>query len=689
MLVIVAVLAVRLGLTAARLDTAPGVLAVMLQDSTVGWLGWGHQRLIDAPAGRQADYWLDESERILAEHHTSEMARGAAWMLDSPGPGFLKRHLRATTLPVIPVDSDREAVAAERELFSSKASGECLALAELATQLAPGDPKAWRTRALLQFTPETVPRDKAWRAALEEGVRHDPENALYDYLIAAHLWTLSTGLAETDADIVVTVDDREQADEALALFEAGLTKQFPHPSSDDWHPILLFLKQSGVPRHEHPGLLQSRSIESRERLLWFWLARIQLQQAEQEPVAKRLGRIRNCLRLAQQISASADAWDVHTAQQICDVAAMTGHELRNKHRSELSSAEVQALEDDLVQIHEQNLVWRTALSQLSTTQPTPQHLPLVVVRGMLLAWALPFTLLLIAIAALAALPTTRVGRIRGAGSRPLGSVPIAICWCTALLLSFTLLGLAPAEVIGRDAQNAAAIVLMVAVPLGLIATVAIWRLRRGAGRPRFRTFIVATVALAVLARVATVEFAKPPRNDLYVPPRSFGGLDPAVLNEFGDLFQSGSLTWACFQWDAYSGWVAAIATALCLVAVWSWLRSRRTPDGIRSNWKTRVRSTLTGVRRSAAGAGLAGLVVFLALAPGYLRFCQATYDSQMAFSLEDVDRRNELQAEIRAVESDPALMKQLRQEARGRASRGSLSNREKRRLNGLLLPNAP
>ena len=147
----------------------------------------------------QAEFWLRETDRILAaDPDNAELVMGAALVLDSPGFGFFVRHMKHNNVPnatAVPYpELDYDAVERATELFEAKCRPRCLALAAKATELQPTEVRWWRMRAMLLFRnhKDTGPRDLDRLKLWTECAKHDPENALYDYLTA--LQFLKTGL---------------------------------------------------------------------------------------------------------------------------------------------------------------------------------------------------------------------------------------------------------------------------------------------------------------------------------------------------------------------------------------------------------------------------------------------------------------------------------------------------------------
>ncbi|NQT35926.1 MAG: hypothetical protein HQ581_00465, partial [Planctomycetes bacterium] len=226
-------LGARLAWVASQLETGAETLALSWRGATLGQVGWPRVPLCDRPAADQADFWLAEVDRILAEREPSaELLMGAAWLLDWPGSSDPYNDLSPAGLAQggpFPPDGDGSS-GYRAEEFEAKCSARCLELATAATEREPGNVGLWRMRALLLFRfsygNDTQDARRAdWRAQLDECARHDPDNALYDYLAARHLWRGNLQSDWHGDDEVFWVEDPERFAEGTARLEQGLKKK--------------------------------------------------------------------------------------------------------------------------------------------------------------------------------------------------------------------------------------------------------------------------------------------------------------------------------------------------------------------------------------------------------------------------------------------------------------------------------
>jgi hypothetical protein len=209
--------------------------------ATVGWLGLGHVSVDSLDPSAQADFWLDKAEQVPRDNRaTADVFAGAAWVFDSPGIGFMQTYVKPTQpIPGFPqtgLTLDEPSMKAAAESFESKCRERCLWFARRATELDPADVRWWRMRALLQFDGEDrSPRDNAWLDVLDECLRHDPENALYDYLVALQLWTESADykMPETlKSEMRLIVKRPELFQQGVDRFEQG--QQRPYLAIGEW-----------------------------------------------------------------------------------------------------------------------------------------------------------------------------------------------------------------------------------------------------------------------------------------------------------------------------------------------------------------------------------------------------------------------------------------------------------------------
>lgn len=226
----VLIAAARLTFVASNTESGWGFIATQWQDAAFGLFGLGHTLIGDKAPVEQATFWLSEVDRVIAEYpESASVHMGAAWVLDSPGTGFQRdlwrrRYSFVGASPSARMEPDLDAISAATDKFREKCVKRCLELAERATQLEPADVRWWRMRALLQFEGHGLwtaeyfkPRNADWLEVLDECKKHDPENALYDYLAALQLWNASASYdwpVEPDDESAYEIDEPLAGDDS-------------------------------------------------------------------------------------------------------------------------------------------------------------------------------------------------------------------------------------------------------------------------------------------------------------------------------------------------------------------------------------------------------------------------------------------------------------------------------------------
>ncbi|WP_417388153.1 hypothetical protein [Gimesia sp.] len=207
----------------------------------------------------QARFWkkqLPTPDEIKQNPH---LALGAAWRLNSSHPDFLKRHYASDEdsyeiASRIAKDSpwDNQDIQRMLESYQTSIREDCLKLMETATQDSPEDIELWRNRALLLFRINGTtrhsylePRDPDWLAVLDECARHDPDNALYDYLAGYQLWYQSTEVYYNDqGTLTLIIKQSEEYAQAQNRLKAALKKTYLQMGSQGFEAGWEFLSET-------------------------------------------------------------------------------------------------------------------------------------------------------------------------------------------------------------------------------------------------------------------------------------------------------------------------------------------------------------------------------------------------------------------------------------------------------------
>lgn len=231
-------------------------LCLTLGTSSIGWRlladQWADQihSLVDwspplryEPPAQQSAYWLSQIAENEAARTEPEAALAAAWLLDAPQNSYVMRSVGGnldenrslTELYFLRREWPYEESLKMPAEFERLCRDACLEQSELATRLAPENQQLWRNRAFLLFQylqhnrrlDEFVPRREDWLAVLDECARHDPENALYDYLAAYQLWWDSIELINDGwQKYIIRVMDQRLYQQFQERLRAGLKKPF-------------------------------------------------------------------------------------------------------------------------------------------------------------------------------------------------------------------------------------------------------------------------------------------------------------------------------------------------------------------------------------------------------------------------------------------------------------------------------
>jgi len=258
-------------------------------DAGVALLGIDDRTIGRQHPPRQAEFWLREIERIPETQSDSQIALGAAWMLDSPQLEYITLLLQQKPaeerfgLPQrMQYEINRELAAELEDEFEAACGKACAAQIDQAIALDPNNLDAWRAKAMFAFRPRTLvaeyePRVPEWRTVLRECAKHDPDNALYDYLAALQLWETSAEVnlefEQESEKYSIDIHDQQSFQEADAHFAAGAEKPFLKFGLNHHAATIAFLKHSSLPTGDHLNAAGSRSLFVRGQRLLFYLAR--------------------------------------------------------------------------------------------------------------------------------------------------------------------------------------------------------------------------------------------------------------------------------------------------------------------------------------------------------------------------------------------------------------------------------
>jgi hypothetical protein len=664
------VLAVRLAWVASRTETGWETISQQWRDATVGLVLGDHVPVGSLEPIDQAEFWLRETDRILAaDPDNAELAMGAALVLDSPGWGFIYRYTkpndsssdlaRRMVGTVFPPELDQAALDRAINQFEERCRANCLALAARATDLQPKELRWWRLRALLLIQDQAFgggrgPRSPDWLRDLARCAEHDPDNALYDYIAA---WQcLAAGI--DNGSLELRVVDKPKFDQAMEHLHEGLKKPFCAGGDGETTQLTKFVARSRVPHVEQAEALGG-SIPIRMLSIMRDPWRVQLLQAEQR---EKSGDLQGALALERQAIRYADQFVVASRAARLDFAIpsirsgsyATLRTLLAKYPRLVSTTEVRrikaaATEADL----EQKALLESGKRLSARRHPSTSagFLPAGLLTSATVA-TVPLLLLLAVCAAVLA------ARLRKGGEQHAcqpGPCAHASAWLAGYALSFIVLGMFPAEIVPPAVQG-----WIILGSIALFATVTVgWIVWRIMVRRRFqytiRTMLIVTFFWALfLGLLRTFDIIPFDLSDLSLSPhvaaRGWRGLDAGTLQKvFAKAY--GAWAWAAAQWFGYYGHHVAIGLALAVLAFWHHLRAGRAGTGTPPRKRDRWASLLRCLGRSMLAAAIVWLLVYLAIAPSVVQSAEDAYQTQMEYLRNPqayYDAMTKTMAEVRA-----------------------------------------
>jgi len=675
------VLAARAAWVASDLETGWTSLRVQWRDATLGWFLGEYELVSEREPTDQADFWLRETDRIVAANpQSAEIAMGAALVLDTPGVDFTSRYMKIVrsgpgmTYP----EFDQEAIDRVYGQFHAATDRRCLALAARATQLDPENSRWCRLRALLQFRndfmgSDCAARDSAWSSVLDECSRLDPDNAIYDYLAALHLWDNSAEIDWKYDPARLEIDDPNRFLQGVACFERGLKKRcFTVDQDMEIPPVMTMLAHSRLPCTEDHKIVKSRTIFLRKQVLVRDVSRWQRARADalarSDDPAGALALLRQAVQLADQYAASNKLAAIHFSPSAVRVATYEAlRDFVEKHPSLLSDAEREQIKSPRLASRADYKVLGDATQTVAAQQTGPQPPSRIVT---LTAWgvAAPAVVLLLVVSGLARFAAHWMGQRNRQEHPRLDPWRHTSAWVVGFALTFVVLGLAPAEVISHGAQAWIGGTAGALAAIGLIAWL-LWLARRRRLQFRLRTLFLVTFVAAMFCSalaVREIDFSRlnevPER--LHVPARGYEFMDAETWKQLITT-QLGIGTWVLMQWWVYSGIYVSLTVSLLLVLVWQRLRDAKagSPDAEgRLPWKARWQAAVHSTSNSAAAMAAYLLLVHLTLTPTALRSIDAAHQEQMAYARAPDAYWESIRQEVDQIKADSEYMAGLRAE---------------------------
>ncbi|QDU93367.1 hypothetical protein [Lignipirellula cremea] len=182
-------LTARLALVVWQTETAVEVLREQWLDRTLGQVFYNGVPVDMRSPKEQTDYWLETIERAhRRQPFDATTAMGAAMVLDNLAVDFAEL---AKTNGLFGQTAERNAWGAEAEDQAARCRPESRRWAADATEKDPENVDLLRLRARVIWPQRDAIPDAELIQILQDAARHDPQNALYPYLLAMHDWEQS------------------------------------------------------------------------------------------------------------------------------------------------------------------------------------------------------------------------------------------------------------------------------------------------------------------------------------------------------------------------------------------------------------------------------------------------------------------------------------------------------------------
>ncbi|MEX2316801.1 MAG: hypothetical protein WD669_06595 [Pirellulales bacterium] len=671
---------------ASRAETGWATVVATWRSAVLDSLGWNYETIVQREPIEQAEYWLREVDAVLASRpESAELCIGAAWVLDSPGIDFMLKHVMrgpmAAGLGIVP---DQEAIAAAKAQFEGKCAERCLSLAVRACELKPDEPSFWRMRALLLFDPDTnKPRDPAWLSAIDECARHDPDNALYDYLAARGLWTQS---AEYDVDFnappdppwMPKVHDAETFQRGVDRFELGQRKPVLAIGEKGLSAVAQFLKYTQLPIVEQDDVAVSRLVTFRDEILFYNLWRWQSVRGDAAEASNDLAGVVDILlqqqRLFEQATLERETSSLNVLikapTSFLDDLHSRMSTIAGDHPEIVGPAELSNLKKRQDSLQFEAAVWTKALQKQGAASKSPGNS--VVIVAILVAACCIAVSALLAIAGICFVLALLLSRRRQEVAT-LGTVRQVIAWSLACSATLIVYGAAPAELISRPAQSRIIIVLawcIVAAIIGFLLWIANRLLRRRNYQFSLLSVFGLMTAVAILVMAWPVwhllfeGFASYPPERLF-PTHGLGGIGgpppPIPRTTSIDL-----MLWAAMQWSLHTGPLRSTAFAASIIALWfAWRTARHSNERFINYWTRDIQIRWAMLARymtkSALAAAAVWLLIFFLAAPSVIRAVEDEFQYRMQYARNPAEHIKQLEAARAEILASPAEMKAIRE----------------------------
>lgn len=659
------------------------------RDATVGLVAGEYQPIGFREPADQAAFWLTETDRIVAQDPKNpELMMGTALLLAEPGPDFELRHTHpaggTSVSGLCP-----GAINASISTFDSLCHPRCLALAQKATELEPNELRWWRLRAALLFVGQryderqSLNRVPDWLAVLEECRRHDPNNALYDYLAASHYWMNALDYSTANANpstptpspsfgnVVaasvappVPVIDQAKYNRGWKHLLNGLPKPFCSDGGTSRPPMLVLnvLRRSVVYHAEHYYIVSgSHPVSAINTIRDIWqVIEVRTQQLDAKGnIADALALLRQSQRMLDQCAryTTNDDADFHiTSLRLSLSSAMKT--FVEKHPQVVSAEEAARVKANAEKAEDNLSALRDATIRLEI-QRTPPDAPSLFLASVLAGAAASTLPLLLFVGAIACITARRLRSDDERDAAGLGVVRCSIAWLVGCLATFVTFGMAPAGIIPEAVQNW----LFPGMIALFVALVACWICWKVAVRRKFqfsiRFLLLVTAIWAVLLGLLKTCDALPGNfsdlhaPEIFVPAKAFYGTD-ARLCEQQMVRMYGRWSYALHQWRLYQGPLTSAALALAIIAFWHKVRlGKISVTTVRNRWGHRF----AGVGRPMLVVAALWMLAYLWLAPTAIQSIEREYQTNLAYIEKPQEYTDALKKTMTQIREEPSWRK--------------------------------
>ena len=592
----------------------------------------------------------------------------------------------AHAIPQMGLELDEEAISDAKAEFRDKCSDRCLEMARTATKNEATDVRWWRMRALLLFEGDILysgvefePRCEDWLAILEECKKHDTENSLYDYLAALQLWNASASydwpaepegqlddgewvegtfennaenestdeLDEQDEYWILTIHDPDKFALGLERFLTAQQSPFLAIGEAGYPSVSDFLANSHLRKTDQVKFAVSRLVTFRQSTLFHRLWRWQNVRADEARKAsdreREMAILRQSLRFYDQAISPAETSALNTLTTFDVLRRHVYEQVLNLQTADPATIAVGELEAIKQREEELRITTATLERALRTLKDGTYPKEYAASWNAVVSTVTSISAAVLLIVAGVLLLLGRMMCHRTDGVLRLGILRHFFVWAVACGISFVVLGMAPAEMISHEVQRLAIIsgIWLLATSITAAAVWFVVRLMR-LRQLRFRlaTLFAIMTGVAVFSALWPLLAASfdglaqyPP--ELWLHAKGWHGIDAGVLRNAMKL-DKGTWYWSVMQWFAHGGQYVGLIVALLLTVAWyAWRSAWESNQGILGYWTREVRSRWSDLfcfaGRSALGAALCWLFLYIIVAPRAVQLAEAEFQHKMRY----------------------------------------------------------